>query len=35
MKEAADSLTGTRLSEQDKSEGCPSDKMKTASGCCG
>ena len=35
MKEAADALTGTRLSEQDKSEGCPSDKMKAASGCCG
>ena len=35
MKEAADALTGTRLSEQDKSEGCPSDDMKAASGCCG
>lgn len=35
MKEAADALTGTHLSEQHKSEGCPSDKMKAASGCCG
>ena len=35
MKEAADALTGTHLSEQHKSEGCPSDNMKAASGCCG
>ena len=35
MKEAADALTGTRLSEQHKSEGCPSDDMKAAGGCCG
>jgi alkylhydroperoxidase/carboxymuconolactone decarboxylase family protein YurZ len=35
MKEAADALAGTRLSEQNKSEGCPSDNMKSASGCCG
>ena len=35
MKEAADALAGTRLSEQHKSEGCPSEKMKAASGCCG
>ena len=35
MKEAADALAGTRLSEQNKSEGCPAEKMKAASGCCG
>ena len=35
MKEAADALTGTRLSEQNKSGGCPSDDMKAAGGCCG
>ena len=35
MKEAADALTGTRLSEQHKSEGCPAELMKSASGCCG
>jgi alkylhydroperoxidase/carboxymuconolactone decarboxylase family protein YurZ len=35
MKEAADALAGTRLSEQHKSEGCPSDDMKAAGGCCG
>ena len=35
MKEAADALTGTHLSEQNKSEGCPAEKMKAASGCCG
>ena len=35
MKEAADALTGTHLSEQNKSQECPSDKMKAASGCCG
>ena len=35
MKEAADALTGTHLSELDKSGGCPSDNMKAASGCCG
>jgi alkylhydroperoxidase/carboxymuconolactone decarboxylase family protein YurZ len=35
MKEAADALTGTHLSEQHKSEGCPSDDMKAAGGCCG
>ena len=35
MKEAADALTGTRLSEQHKSEGCPSDSLKAAGGCCG
>jgi alkylhydroperoxidase/carboxymuconolactone decarboxylase family protein YurZ len=35
MKEAADALAGTRLSEQHKSEGCPSGDMKAASGCCG
>ena len=35
MKEAADALTGTRLSEQSKSEGCPADEIKAASGCCG
>ena len=35
MKEAADALTGTRLSDQHKSEGCPSDNMKATGGCCG
>ena len=35
MKEAADALAGTRLSGKQKPEGCPSDKMKAASGCCG
>ena len=35
MKEAADALAGTRLSEQHKSEGCPADSMKAAGGCCG
>ena len=35
MKEAADALVGTRLSEQHKSEGCPADSMKAAGGCCG
>ncbi len=35
MKEAADALAGTHLSGQHKSEGCPSDNMKAASGCCG
>ncbi len=35
MKEAADALAGTRLSGQHKSEGCPSDNMKAAGGCCG
>ena len=35
MKEAADALAGTRLSEQDNSEGCPSGDMKAGSGCCG
>ena len=35
MKEAADALVGTRLSEQHKSEGCPAEMMKTASGGCG
>jgi len=35
MKETADALAGTRLSEQHKSEGCPAEMMKTASGCCG
>ena len=28
MKEAADALTGTRMSEQHKSEGCPADALK-------
>ncbi|MGD1975246.1 MAG: carboxymuconolactone decarboxylase family protein [Desulfobacterales bacterium] len=35
MKEAADALAGTHLSEQHKSEGCPSDNMKVTGGCCG
>ena len=35
MKEAADALTGTHLSEQNRSQGCPSEKMEAASGCCG
>jgi alkylhydroperoxidase/carboxymuconolactone decarboxylase family protein YurZ len=35
MKEAADTLAGTRLSELDKSGGCPSDSLKAAGGCCG
>jgi hypothetical protein len=35
MKEAADALTGTHLSKQNRSQGCPSEKMKAASGCCG
>jgi len=35
MKEAADALAGTRLSEQHKSGRCPSDTMKAAGGCCG
>ena len=35
MKEAADALAGTRLSEQHKSEKCPSEKMEATSGCCG
>jgi uncharacterized membrane protein len=34
MKDAADTLAGTRLSDQHKSEGCPADSMKSASGCC-
>jgi hypothetical protein len=28
MKEAADALTGTHMSEQHKSEGCPADALK-------
>jgi hypothetical protein len=28
MKEAADALTGTRMSEQHKSEGCPANALK-------
>jgi alkylhydroperoxidase/carboxymuconolactone decarboxylase family protein YurZ len=28
MKEAADALTGTHMSEQRKSEGCPADALK-------
>jgi alkylhydroperoxidase/carboxymuconolactone decarboxylase family protein YurZ len=35
MKEAADALAGTHLSEQHKSIGCPAEMMKSASGCCG
>jgi len=35
MKEAADALAGTHLSEQHKSAVCPADIMKAASGCCG
>ena len=35
MKEAADALAGTHLAEQNKSEGCPADNMKAASGGCG
>ena len=35
MKEAADALAGTRLSEPHESEGCPAEKVKAASGCCG
>jgi hypothetical protein len=35
MKEAADALAGTRLSGKHKTEGCPSENMKAASGCCG
>jgi alkylhydroperoxidase/carboxymuconolactone decarboxylase family protein YurZ len=35
MKEAADALAGTRLSEPHTSEECPAEKMKAASGCCG
>ena len=35
MKEAADALAGTRLSEAQKSEGCPADNMTAASSCCG
>ena len=35
MKEAADALAGTRLSEPNESEGCPAEKMKSTSGCCG
>ena len=35
MKEAADALTGTHLSELDKSGGCPSDSLKASGGCCG
>jgi hypothetical protein len=35
MKEAADALAGTRLSEQKNSEGCPADSKKSANGCCG
>ena len=35
MKEAADALAGTRLSEEDNAEGCPSGNMKATSGCCG
>jgi alkylhydroperoxidase/carboxymuconolactone decarboxylase family protein YurZ len=34
MKEAADALAGTCLSGQHNSEGCPSDNMKPANGCC-
>ena len=32
MKEAADILTGSHLSDYRKSEGCPADMMKTV--CC-
>ena len=35
MKEAADALAGTRLSEQHKSEKCPSGGIKATGGCCG
>ena len=28
MKEAADALTGTNMSDQNKSEGCPADALK-------
>ncbi len=35
MKEAADALAGTRLSEPHKSQGCPAEMMKAESGCCG
>ena len=35
MKEAADALAGTQLSEPKKSEGCPTDTMKSTGGCCG
>ena len=35
MKEAADALAGTHLSESHKSEGCPAEMMKAKSSCCG
>lgn len=35
MKEAADVLAGTRLSEQHKSEACPAEMIKAGSRCCG
>ena len=35
MKEAADTLAGTRLSDQHQSEGCPAEMMKAARGGCG
>ena len=35
MKEAADTLVGTRLAEPQKSKDCPADSMKAASDCCG
>ena len=35
MKEAADALAGTHLSEPYKSEGCPAEMMKAKSRCCG
>ena len=35
MKEAADALAGTRLSERQSSAGCPADNLKAANGCCG
>ena len=35
MKEAADALAGTHLSEPKKPQGCPADNMKLASGCGG
>jgi len=35
MKEAADTLAGTRVSDQHQSEGCPAEMMKAARGGCG
>ena len=35
MKEAADILTGSKLSDKPASDECPADTVKQGSGCCG